>query len=188
MLQQYAEAHAEWVEGELEFYSDEEKVEELYARVATKVREIPAELEEHYRKYFQDRQKIVEFYENYQAPFEKLRAKCLELREKTETLNKEIVAERERYDEEFAELKTKVEEFNRCASVAGCFGSEEKFSTERRVLESEGVRLQRVREELNQKIDSYNEMVMEYENYRLELGELTDSMNSKINKVSEGEL
>lgn len=186
MLEDFAQENEDWVNGELEFYNEDEKMEELYTRVATKVREVPDELEEHYRKYFANRLKIVEFYENYQAPFNELRQKCLDLKEKTDTLSAEISEERSEYERNFADLKSRVDEFNRCAETMGCFTSEEVFLARRKVLENDGVKLQQAREKLNTKIDDYNEMVMEYENYRLELGELSDSMNSKINKVNEG--
>ncbi len=187
-LQKYEQEHQDWVESELEYYNDEEKMEELYTRVATKVRELPEDLEEHYRKYFTNRLKIVEFYESYQAPFEDLRAKCADLREKTDKLNMEIIAEREKYEADYGNLKEKVDSFNNCAATAGCFTSETEFLQKRKLLEDEGMNLQKARESLNQKIDEYNNMVMEYESYRAELGGLSDSMNSKINKVKEGEL
>jgi len=185
ILKDYQEKNAEWAEDELMYYDENERLEELYTRVATKVRDLPAELEEHYGKYFKNRLKIVDYYENYRAPFEERRAKCLELKAKTDELSVEIERERASYIEATEKLAQAVDEFNECAATAGCFNSDESFQGERRKLEDENARLQGEREELNGKIETYNNMVREYEQYRLELGELSEMINSRIEKVEE---
>jgi len=185
MLEDYQEKNVEWAENELVFYDEDERLEELYTRVATKVRDLPAKLEEHYKKYFKNRLKIVDYYESYRAPFEERRAKCLELKAKTDELSVEIEQERAEYMAATDDLTQAVNEFNECAATAGCFNSDESFQSERRKLEDENTRLQMEREKLNGKIEIYNNMVKEYEQYRLELGELSDMINSKIEKVEE---
>lgn len=185
MLEDYQAKNAEWAENELRYYDEKERLEELYTRVATKVRDLPVGLEGHYEKYFENRLKIVDYYENYRAPFEERQVKCLELKTKTDELSTEIERERAEYTGATERLTQAVDDFNECAATAGCFNSDESFQRERQKLEDENVRLQAEREELNDKIEIYNNMVREYEQYRLELGELSDMINSKVEKVEE---
>lgn len=183
LLKEYENTHADWVEDELKYYGEMERMEELYTRVGTKVKDLPEELEEHYKRYFEDRARIVEFYENYQAPFDELREECLKLKQETEVLGEEIETERKAYEREFTDLQARIQDFNQCAETMGCFKSEVSFREERNKLENENYVLQRKRDELNAKIDKYNSLVVKYEENRLELGELNDKMDSKINKL-----
>ena len=67
----------------MNLYGEQERLEELYVRIGTKLRDIPDELEKHYQEYFLNRLKIVDYYEDYQAPFR-------ELHEKNETIRVKV--------------------------------------------------------------------------------------------------
>ncbi len=179
-LSKVRQENSEWVEEELKLYDETAQMEELYTRVGTKLREIPEELEEHYRKYFQNRLKIVEFYENYQAPFQKLQDENQALREKVLQLGEEIDAGKEEYDRRIAGLKVRIERYNECADTAGCFKSMAEFQKQRAELEAEDAALENLRLELNAKIDENNKAVAEYQENVKKLGNLSDAMNSNV--------
>lgn len=183
MLDEVKKKNEEWVEMELDLYGDDERIEELYTRAGTKLRDLPEELEEHYSEYFRDRAKIVEFYENYQAPFNELKTRNEELKKEVEALGKEIEREREEYNQGMAELKQEVEEFNRCAETEGCFRSEAQFRRRRVELENKEKELEAFRIVLNEKIERNNQAVEEYQENARSLGELSNAMNSNITKV-----
>lgn len=183
LLAEVQRENAEWFETELAAYGEQEKVEEVWTRAGTKLRELPERLEEKYARYFQERAKIVGFYEEYQAPFRELQARNTELREKILTMKTEIERERAEYLAAVEALDAEVAEFNQCAETAGCFAGDSEFETRRAELESERARLMTERERLNAKIDENNARVEEYEANQVMLGELNDAMNSNAERV-----
>lgn len=186
LLEEVKRENLEWVEQEVNLYREEEKTEELYVRVGTKLSEIPPELEKHYGKYFENRAKIVEFYENYQAPFKELQKRNEDLHSEILRLGEEIEIERMTYEVQSETLTTQIERFNLCAGTAGCFVSDAAFERERAKLEQERKDLNDYREKLNQKIEENNNLVKEYEKNCRDLGELNDALNSNMkDKVKE---
>ena len=180
LLREFQRAHPDWTEAELTLYDESQKLEELYTRVGTKRREIPAELEAHYRRYFQDRQKIVEFYESYQTPFDELLEENKILQAKVAKLNQELESERASYFERLERLEAEIEEFNQCADTEGCFRSTAEFQQRRNHLETERNIINTIRTELNQKIDENNAAVAKYEANLKKLGKLNAALNSNI--------
>ena len=184
-LEDFKREKIEWVEGEVSLYGEQERLEELYVRIGTKLRDIPDELEKHYQEYFLNRLKIVDYYENYQAPFRELREKNETIRVKVATLGAEIEQERADYEKRSAVLTQRIEEFNLCAGTAGCFATDGECTRQRAELETERLALAELRTKLNKKIDENNQLVMEYEENRKNLGELNDAMNSNIDKIED---
>lgn len=180
LLREFQAAHPDWSEAELNLYTENQKLEELYTRIATKLREIPAELEAHYRRYFQDRQKIVEFYESYQTPFNELLEENKTLQAKVAKLNQELEVERASYFERLEKLEAEIENFNQCADTEGCFRSTWEFQEQRNRLETERNILNTIRAELNQKIDENNAAVAKYEENLKKLGKLNAALNSNV--------
>lgn len=172
--------YRDWAKDELSLYDEEEQMEELYTRVGTKLREIPDELEEHYREYFTDRLKIVEFYETYQAPFEKIRQTNEKLKAEIDKLGVEISEKRAEYSSRLEGLQAGVNEFNACAEQEGCFKSLEEFNQRKAQLKQEESALNKLREDVNQQIDQNNKLVQEYNVNQMALGELNDALNSNM--------
>lgn len=185
LLEEFGQENAEWVEGEVNLYGEQERLEELYVRVGTKLKDIPQSLEEHYQKYFINRLKIVDYYENYQAPFRELREKNEQIQARVVMLGAEIAQGRADYERRSEELTQRIEEFNLCAGTAGCFAMDGEFLKQRAELETERMALVELRESLNEKIDENNSLVMEYEANRESLGELSDAMNSNLEKIED---
>lgn len=182
LLEGVRQENEAWFEEELKAYTDESKMEEIWTRAGTKLRNLPEELEKAYGKYFQDRARIVGFYESYQAPFKELQARNEQLKTEILTTKDQIATEREEYLAAMAELDTAIDDFNACADETGCFTTSE-FQRERERLVTERERLEQVREELNVRIDENNAKVVEYQENQLALGELADAMNSKVEGI-----
>lgn len=180
LLRDFQAENPDWAEAELNLYNDSQKLEELYTRIGTKLREIPAELEAHYRRYFQDRQKIVEFYESYQTPFNELLEENKALQAKVAKLNQELESERAGYFERLEKLEAEIEKFNQCADTEGCFRSTAEFQQRRNYLETERNILSTIRTEINQKIDENNAAVAKYEENLKKLGKLNAALNSNL--------
>lgn len=183
MLRRVQEENAEWFEEELSAYAEEERLEEVYTRAGTKLRELPEELEEHYGKVFQNRQKIVGYYENYQAPFRRLQDENESLKTQIFKVKDEIEREKADYLAQAEGLDAEVAEFNACANTTGCFRSEGEFQARRGELEARRQALGQTREALNAKIEENNARVEVYQRNQRELGELGEAMNSRVESV-----
>lgn len=190
-LKQVEVENREWFEEELEAYAEGDKLEEMYTRAGTKLRDLPEELEKHYAKYFANRAKIVDFYEEYQAPFQELQDELERLEKEIVSERTEIIRQRDEYENRGTSLSAQVRVFNSRASVPGGFRSEAEFQRERNALLKGEEDLEKLRNEVNTRIDENNARIEEYEKIRESLGELSDAMNSnveKIEKTQEGEI
>ncbi len=183
LLEQLYQEQREWFDDELEVYDSDERLEEIYARAGTKLKDLPAELETHYAKYFQNRLKIVQFYQDYEAPFLALRSEMEDLAEQINLIAVEIEAERVKYLQDLEELEAQINRFNACANRVGCFTDEAEFARQRGTLLAGQVSLEQRREELNEKITVNNQRIENYRVRQEELGELSSAMNSNIEPV-----
>lgn len=75
---------------ELDSYDESERLEEIYARVGTEIKDLPGTLENHFANYFNDQDAIVDYYDSYNAAFETLQAEFNELTAEMEALYSEI--------------------------------------------------------------------------------------------------
>ena len=166
------------LEETLEAYDESEKIDELYVRLATQIKNLSPELEAHYSKIFSDQDKIVEFYDSYVTPFEELNKKIEELGKELETLKSDIDAKTLAYESRSEKFNADVAEFNNCANTAGCFSSDWAFSTRRYSLISEEENLNDLYNELNAMIDSYNSKVEIYNSNILHSNTLQSLINS----------
>ncbi len=182
MLWELYEEKREWFDEELEPYAKDEWLEEIYTRAATKLMDLPDELEAHYAKIFKDRKKIVGFYQEYEAPFVRLREELDELEERIENMRREIEWDKTMYMEDVEELDAKIDRFNACADTAGCFSSQAEFTRQRNTLMAEKENLEARRNELNEKIAKNNQWIEDYQEGQAALGKLGDAMNSNIEK------
>ena len=159
-------------------YPEEEQIGELYVRLATQVKDLPAELEAHYAKYFADQDAVAAFYESYIAPFNELKAKIKQLKSELDALEKEI---KDRSDALDARLKTfdeDVDEFNSCADTAGCFTSNWEFASRRAELVAEQTAINAENSSLNSLIDEYNQKADVYNSSIARSSDLQNLINS----------
>lgn len=185
ILEQVYQEHREWFDDELETYDSDERIEEIYTRAGTKLAELPEKLERHYAEYFQNRQQIVAYYEAYEQPFKILQDELDELEAQILATKAQLATERRHYEQRLMALDTKIEQFNACAERAGCFRTDAEFQSQRKALAETQQELEKVRDDLNERISENNDRIAEYAEKSLQLGELHNSMNSNLTKVEE---
>ena len=90
LLEEVYAQNQDLLASELENYTDDARIDELYARAATEVRDLPADLESHYARFFTNQDALVDFYDAYNATFEQMQAEFDALNAEMEALNAEI--------------------------------------------------------------------------------------------------
>ena len=162
----------------IEAYPDDERIGELYVRLATQVKDLPEKLEAHYAKYFVDQDAVVAFYDSYIKPFNELTEQITTLKKELEALEKEISSRSEALDAKLKDFDTKVDEFNRCADTAGCFTSNYAFTSRRAelVLEQQTINVENTA--INALIDKYNQKADTYNSSIARSSDLQNLINS----------
>ena len=166
---------------EVESYSDEQRLEEMYVRVGTEIADLPSELEKHYGEIFEDQDRVVSYYNSYIGVFRKIEARMAEILAKTSALSSEISAKTIEYEQGVAELNAAVLEFNNCARTADCFASTWVFNRQRNELIARQEGLSSLYNTINELISQYNTLVVEYNDNVLH-GQI---LNQAINSSSE---
>lgn len=164
----------------MELYSDEEFYDELHSRIGTEIKELPAELENHYAKIFNDQDKIVDFYNKYSGTFKALEKEMETLGSKIEEGKRYIDEETARLDALANELNKKIEDYNKRVA-AGSNGS--AIQTEGNNLQKEISELEDMYKKLNEYINEYNKMIDEYNSNVIQTNDILDSINSNSSKV-----
>lgn len=182
-LQQVLDDDQGALKEELKVYDEAEKMEELYVRAGTEIKELPNELEEHYAEIFRDRSKVVNYYESYIGIFRQLEAEMASLKAEMEEIESSINAKIDEYERRVAELNAEVESFNGCAAVEGCFVSEGEFNVKRSELLAKQAELDSFYGEIDQLIEEYNVKVELYNKDVVR----TENLNQKVNSISRPE-
>ncbi|MBQ6130155.1 hypothetical protein IJI72_00440 [Candidatus Saccharibacteria bacterium] len=173
----YAE-HKTALDKTLETYDESERLDELYVRIGTQIKTLPAELESHYAEIFSDQDKIVAFYDTYITPFNTYSDRIAALGAEMETLKSDIEAKTAAYESASATFGTEVAEFNSCAATVGCFSSQAAFNSRRAELVATQASLDSTYSDLSALIDVYNQKVDEYNSNILNLDLLQNLANS----------
>lgn len=177
LLEETYEKHPEMQET-IESYDEVERIGELYVRLATQVKDLPAELELHYAKYFEDQNLIADFYISYITPFNELTEQITTLKKELDSLEKEIASRSSALDAKLKDFDTKVDEFNRCADTAGCFTSNYAFTSRRSELVSEQQSINVENTAINALIDTYNKKADAYNSSITRSSDLQNLINS----------
>ncbi len=179
LLNEVYAANQAWFDEELEAYEEAERLEEMYTRAGTKLNDLPEKLEQHYAEIFTNRAAVVKYYENYQEVFDEIQEKMDTLNTKMTQLSREIETGRTDYHARSDNYNAKVDQFNVCADTTGCF-TEASFNYQRNLLMVEEAELETMRLSLNTKIEQYNQLVEQYQEYQATRNELYDGMNSNV--------
>ena len=177
LLESTYQKHPEMQET-IESYPEEERIGELYVRLATQVKDLPETLEAHYAKYFTDQDAVVAFYNSYIAPFNELKTQIEKLRKELDTLEAEITSRSATLDARLKDFDAKVDEFNRCADTAGCFTSDWAFSSRHAELSAEQQSINAENTAINALIDNYNQKVDTYNSSIARSSTLQNLINS----------
>lgn len=170
----------EILQEEIKNYEAHERLEEIYVRAGTEVKDLPAELEAHFAEIFTNQDAVVGLYERYIAAFLAVEAKIEQLDAEMTAKRAAIDEKTSEYERRAAQLSADVVSFNSCAAVAGCFKTEEEFTARRGVLISEQEALGELYEDLNVMIDDYNDDVAEYNENLLHGQMLNNVINSAV--------
>jgi len=169
----------------LETYEESAKIEEIYVRAATQIKNLPENLETHYSEFFKNQDGIVDFYESYILPFNTIESELESLKSELEVLNSNINTKTSEYEARSSVFSTAVSEFNSCALTVGCFISDANFYARRSELIAEESALDELFASLNSDIKTYNEKVEAYNKNVIHGKELNRLVNSTSEKTEE---
>lgn len=178
VLAQVFETNQDLLEEELETYEMGDRQEELYVRAGTEVKNLPDSLEKHYAGIFEDQDAVVDFYESYIGVFRQIEAEMDALMGEIETMGVEIEEKTSEYELRLGQLNAGITSFNSCAEVVGCFNNESEFYVRRRALVAEQGALMEMYSEINNLVDRYNELVVEYNADVIHVQKLNSIVNS----------
>ena len=164
---------------DIETYAESERLEEIFVRAGTEIKELPAELEEIYARVFESQDAVVDFYDNYSAVFREMKTRLENLADELESLKSQIDEKIHEYEVGVANLEKDIINFNSCAETVGCFQSNAEFYAQRNALIARESALNVLNDEVNVLIDNYNDKVNEYNSNALESRRLQNIINSK---------
>ena len=164
---------------DIETYAESERLEEIFVRAGTEIKELPVELEEIYARVFESQDAVVDFYDNYSAVFREMKTRLENLADELESLKSQIDEKIHEYEVGVANLEKDIINFNSCAETVGCFQSNAEFYAQRNALIACESALNVLNDEVNVLIDNYNDKVNEYNSNALESRRLQNIINSK---------
>ena len=179
ILQQVYQNNLSVLKDDIETYTDDERVEEIFVRAGTEIKKLPDTLEKYYAEIFDDQDAIVDFYESYIAVFREIKMKMEGLASEIEVLRDSINVKMTEYENKVNQLEVDITRFNNCAETAGCFATEAEFYVQRNTLVARENELNLLNDEINNMIDDYNLKVDEYNADALESRKLQNMINSK---------
>ena len=164
---------------DIETYAESERLEEIFVRAGTEIKELPVGLEEIYARVFESQDAVVDFYDNYSAVFREMKTRLENLADELESLKSQIDEKIHEYEVGVANLEKDIINFNSCAETVGCFQSNAEFYAQRNALIACESALNVLNDEVNVLIDNYNDKVNEYNSNALESRRLQNIINSK---------
>ena len=179
ILQQVYRDNLDVLKNDIETYAEGERLEEMFVRAGTEIKQLPAVLEKRYAEIFKDQDKVVDFYNSYIAVFREIKEQMEKLANEIEVLKSEIDAKMLAYDAEVVALNADVTSFNSCAEIVGCFASEWEFYAQRNTLIARETALSAMSDEISNLIDIYNAKVDEYNADAIESDKLQNIIDSK---------
>lgn len=165
-------------------YSEDEYYDELHSVIGTQLAsaEMTESLKEHYAKYFASQSLIANFYDSYNAKFEVLELKASNLATQIEKNKAEIESLTNKYNAAYESLLADIDNFNARAVQPNGFASRAQFDAERSQLTSRQDDLNQMYDQLSNLINTTNNLVKEYNNNVVQIGDLYDSVNSRVEK------
>jgi hypothetical protein len=164
---------------DIETYAESERLEEIFVRAGTEIKELPAELEGIYARVFENQDAVVDFYNDYSAVFREMKTRLENLVDELESLKSQIDEKIHEYEVGVANLEKDIINFNSCAETVRCFQSNAEFYAQRNALIARESALNVLNDEVNVLIDNYNDKVNEYNSNALESRRLQNIINSK---------
>lgn len=180
LLEKFYEENQGILKEEIEFYDGGERLEELYVRVGTEIRNLPEILEAHYAEIFKDRSRIVSYYESYIGVFRRLEEESNKLEVDMRALKERIDVLSSEYEIEAKQLNKEIYIFNNCAETANCFSDNNEFNLERSKLIIKQANLKDIYKRIDDLINKYNSDVEEFNNNVVRHKTLQNIINSHV--------
>lgn len=183
-LESVYQAHMSELGDHMNMYSQSDYYDELHSVIGSQLSsaDMTTRLREHYAKYFTNQDTIARFYNSYNVKFTALEERAETLRVQIESNRKEIDNLTAAYNIEYDSLVAAVDDFNARASQPNGFVSRAQFDAERASLVARQEQLDVSYRELSRLIDTTNALVEEYNSNVTQIGDLYDSVNSRIEK------
>ena len=142
---------------------------EMHSIFGTEIKDLPTELEEHYRQYFADRSAVVAYAEHYQAAFSSRQDKIAAYDAQLTSLSDQINSNQASLDQQASALRSDR------AAVERSRDQEQVDSYNQRVAAYNALLSQ-----TNSLVDQYNQLVKQRNKIALEQKQLQQSINSNI--------
>ena len=168
------------LEKELSTYDEANRLEEIYVRAGTEIKNLPEDLEKHYTEIFKDQDKIVEYYNQYMKVFNQLEAEFKSLEEKMNELKQQIDSKNSEYESGTDALNAAIYQFNNCANRIDCFASNDEFNAKRNELLSIQDSLRALYDDIDSLVNQYNDYVEEYNSNVVRSNDLQNIINSHV--------
>lgn len=180
VLSKVYEQNKSFLAEELGIYEEDERREELYVRAGTEVKNLPEELEQHFKQIFKNQDKVVGYYDKYIKVFRDLQAELDSLNAEIEKMRAEIKIRETDYEQRAERLSADIAEFNRCAETVGCFTNQWNFDRRRNALVSEQSALEALYDEVNKLVDECNAKIEKYNDDVISNNQLNQVINSTV--------
>lgn len=151
---------------------------ELHSMIGTEFSGVSSELETYYKKYFSDRSKVIALNAKYISVFKELSDRATALSDKLSALVNDINNSKGQYEADLKTLNSSIADFNSRAN-GGYFTSQAQFNAERNVLAAKINSVNAFRVSIDNNIDTYNNLLQEYNSIVQASKKLYNSIDSK---------
>lgn len=168
------------LEERLDYYRriDPESIaNELHSILGTEILQLTDDLEGYYARYFTNRQLVVGFYQQYHQQFVDLSNHAAELKQQIDALLTEIITAQNDYATRLALLNSEIDQFNQRAE-SSFYSSQTQFNRDRQLLLNKINANESRRQQINQKVNDYNQLIEEYNSNATQYQKLNQSLDS----------
>lgn len=152
-------------------------VNELHSILATEVRELPTELEEHYSKYFDDRLEVVTLAEAYEAEFTNLETQIEDYDKQIDELGKDITLRQSDLEQLSSALQTEQQQLESLRSSPSQYNNAVPAYNQK--VREYNTQLNQLRDLIN----SYNQLVEQRNAIAVEEQDLIQSIDSNYSEL-----
>jgi hypothetical protein len=153
---------------------------ELHSILPTEFSNLGPDLESYYGKYFSNRDALISLHAKVEKQFNILSTKASTLIKQIDELAISINNSTRQYNQQSTQLSQDIQSFNNRASSTGGFSSKAEFESERALLSSRSEQLDLVRQQIEQKILTYKDLLTQLNTINSEAASLNQSLDSTL--------
>jgi len=152
---------------------------ELHSVIGTEVANISPALEKYYDKYFDHRDYAVKLNAQYITVFKNIEFKADNLKKQLDSISADVESKSKKYNIDVGVIDADIRSFNLRAS-SGDFSSQDQFNYERYLLVRRTNELGSDKIYINNQIDLYNKLVLDYNALATQSQKLYNSLDSTL--------